>query len=256
MLQILLAEGHPEASLLDGGIVLHQRLQFLVVQQIRLPRPDVGVGEGLVNLQRLGLNPLTVLVVEALLGNLADVDLRVEVRGEGVVVVTGVAVHDVQVVDLVEVMLGGVGRIDATDARVEATAEDGGQACLLEAVLVGPLPGILEVCLVLRLVVRRVEIVTAACQTGVHDGQVLIGQGEVDHELRLVVREERLQLLHIVGIHLSGLDVHVVAGLVDVGYNLVAFCFAAAGDHKVGKHVCILSDLECCYRSDATGANH
>ena len=81
------------------------------------------------DLQRLGLNPLTVLVVEALLGNLTDVDLRVEVRGEGVVMVTGIAVDDVQVVDLVEVVLGGVGRIDATDARVEATAEDGRQPC-------------------------------------------------------------------------------------------------------------------------------
>ena len=37
--QILLAEGHPEASLLDGGIVLHQRLQFLVVQQIPTVHP-------------------------------------------------------------------------------------------------------------------------------------------------------------------------------------------------------------------------
>ena len=111
-----------------------------MMQQIRLTRPDVGVGERLVNLQRLGFNPLTVLVVEALLGNLTDVDLRVEVRGEGVVMITGVAVDDVKVVNLVEVVLGGVGRIDATDARIEAAAEDGRQSCLLEAVLVGPLP--------------------------------------------------------------------------------------------------------------------
>ena len=54
--------------------------------------------------------------------------------------ITGIAIHDVQVVDFVEVVLGGVGRIDAADARIEATAEDGRQPCLLEAVLVGPLP--------------------------------------------------------------------------------------------------------------------
>ena len=111
-----------------------------MVQQIRLTRPDVGVGEGLVNLQRLSLDPLAVLVVEALLGNLADVDLRIEVRGESVVMVTCISIHDVQVVDFVEVVLGGVGRIDAADARIETTAEDGRQPSLLEAVLVGPLP--------------------------------------------------------------------------------------------------------------------
>jgi hypothetical protein len=43
---------------------------------------------------------------------------------------------------------------------------------------------------------------------------------------------------------------------VDVGYNLVALGLAAAGNHKIGKHVCILCDLECSYRSDASGANH
>ena len=161
-------------------------------------------------------------------------------------------------------VLGGVGRIDTTDAGVEATAEDGRQTSLLEAVFVGPLPGILEVCLVLRFVVRRVEIVTAACQTGVHDGQVLIGQGEVDHELRLVVREKSLQLLHIVGIHLSGGHSRKEEGgrrkeitlCLDSLHDLVAFFFAAAGDHKVGKHVCILCNLECCYRRDASSANH
>ena len=170
--------------------------------------------------------------------------------------VAGIAVYDVEIVDLVEVMLGGISSIDTADTRVEATAEDSRQTSLFETILVGPLPGVLEVCFVLRLVVGRIEVVAATSQTGVHNRQVLIGQGEVDHQLRLVVREERLQLLHVVGIHLCGLDVHVVAGLVDIVYNLVALGLAAARNHKVGKHVGILRNLECRYRSDATGANH
>ena len=256
MLQVLLTESHPETTLFDGGVVLHQTLQLLVVQQIAFAWTDVGIGEGLVNLQWFCLNPLTILIVKSLLGNLADINLRVEVRGEGMVVVTSITVHDVEVMDLVEVVLGGIGRIDTRYTWVEATTQDRCETSLFETVLVSPLPGILKVCFVLRLVVGRIEIVTTAGQTSVHDRQVLIGQGEVNHELRLIVREERLQLLHIVGIHLSSLDVHVVASFVDVGYNLVALGLAAAGDHKFGKHVCILCDLECCYRGDASSANH
>ena len=170
--------------------------------------------------------------------------------------VTGVTVHDIEIVDLVEVMLGGIGCIDARDTRVETTTQDSSQSCLLETVLIGPLPRVFEVCLVLWLIVSRVEIVTATSQTGVHDCQVLIGQGEVDHELRLIVVEECLQLLHIIGIYLCGLDVHLVASLMDILHNLVAFSFSAAGNHKVGKYIGILRNLECCYRCDASGANH
>ena len=122
--QILFAEGHPETSLFDGGIVLHQRLQLFVVQQITLTRTDVGVGEWLVDFQRLCLNPLAILIVESLLGNLADVDLWVEVRSKGMVVITSVAVYDVEIMDLVEVVLGSVCCIDTGYAGVETTAKN------------------------------------------------------------------------------------------------------------------------------------
>ena len=84
-----------------------------MMQQITLTRTDFGIGEGLVDLKWLCLNPLSILIVESLLGNLTDIDLRVEVRGEGVVMVTRVAVHDIEIVDLVEVVLGGICRINA-----------------------------------------------------------------------------------------------------------------------------------------------
>ena len=90
-------------------------------------------------------------------------------------VVTGIAVDDVQILHLLKVVLGGVGREDARHARVEATAEDGRQTSLAEAVAVGPLPRVLEVSLVLRLIVGRVQIRAAAGQTGIHNRQILIG---------------------------------------------------------------------------------
>ena len=146
-----------------------------MVEQVRLARTDIGVGERLVYLQRLSLYPLSILIIESLLRDLADVDFRIEVGGEGLVMVAGIAVDDVQVVYLVEMVLGGIGRVDARNARVEATAEDSRQAGLLEAVLVGPLPGVFEVCLVFRLIVGGVQIAASAGQACVHDGQVLIG---------------------------------------------------------------------------------
>ena len=83
-------EGHPEACTLDGRIVLDQRLQLLVVEEVGLTYPDVGVGQCLVDLLRLGLYPLA-----SLLRDLADVDLGIEVGSEGLVVVPAVAVYDV-----------------------------------------------------------------------------------------------------------------------------------------------------------------
>ena len=110
--------------------------------------------------------------------------------------------------------------------------------------------------LVLWLIIGRIEIVASACQTGLHDGEVLIGQGEIDDQFGLIVAEERLQLLHIVGVHLCGLDVHRVAFSVDGLHQLVALLLAAACNHKLGENVCVLHYFKRSYCCDATGANH
>ena len=153
-------------------------------------------------------------------------------------------------------MLSSIGRIDAGHTWVESTAEDSRQTGFLEAFTISPLPGIFEVCLVLRLIVSRIEIATTTSQTGIHDGQVLIGQCQVDNQFGLVVVEQRLQLLHVIGIHLCRLDVHRVAFLVDGVHNLVALHLAAACNHKLRKHVSVLGNFERCHRCDASGANH
>ncbi len=122
MFQILFAKSHPETPLLDGGEILHQRLQLLMMQQVRLTRTNVRIGQWFVNLQRLCLNPLPVFVVETFLRNLPDVDLRIEISSEGMVMVSGIAVHDIEIVHLVEVMLGSIGCINATHTGVKSTA--------------------------------------------------------------------------------------------------------------------------------------
>lgn len=154
--------------------------------------------------------------------------------------------------NLVEVVLSCVSGEDACHARVETAAENGCQTSLLETLLVSPLPRVLEVSLVLRLVVGGVEVRASASQTSLHDGEVLIGQGEVDDQFRLIVVEESLELLHIVGVHLSGLDV----GVADCLDNAVTLRLCAACNHEVGENVSVLRNLERCNCSDAISADH
>lgn len=173
--QIFLPESHPEAGATDGGVVLDEAFQLFVVQEVTFARTHFGVGERLVDFKRLRLDPFSVFPVEAFLGDLANIYLGVEICGKGLVMVSGIAIDDVQVLDFVEVMLGGIGRINARHAWVETATEDGRESGLLEALLVGPLPGIFEVGFVLGLIVGRVEIRATALQAGFHDGQILVG---------------------------------------------------------------------------------
>ena len=154
--EILLSEGHPEACLANGGVVLYQAFKLFVVHQVAFARTNIGVGDGLMHGQRFGFEPLSVFVVQALLGYLAYVNLWIEVGCEGLVVVTGVAVDDVEIVNFVEMVLGSVCRVDAAYARIEPTAKNGGEPSLFKALLVGPLPRVFEVRLVFGFVVGGV----------------------------------------------------------------------------------------------------
>ena len=256
VLQILLTERHPEARALNGGIIDYQRLYLLMVQQITVARTDVGIGQVLVNLQRFCLHPLSVLPVKAFLGNLADVDFRVEVGCECLVMVTSITVNDVKILYLVEVMLCCISGENACNARVEATTEDCGQSCLTEAVAISPLPRVLEVCLVFRLIVGCVEIVASARQASIHNGEVLIRQREVNNQLWLVIAEQCLQLLHIVSIYLRRAYRHVIAFLVNSLHQFVALLLAAACYHKLGEHVCVLHNLKSGDSGNTTCTNH
>ena len=100
------------------------------------------------DLLRLRFYPLTIEIVLTLLGNLPDIDLGIKVRSKCLVVIPSVAVHNIEVVDLVEVMLGSIGGKDARYPGVETTSEDSGKAGLFESFAIGPLPAILIFCLV------------------------------------------------------------------------------------------------------------
>ncbi|MNQ89975.1 hypothetical protein D3C85_1053000 [compost metagenome] len=213
VLQIAVAEGHPEADAFDFRIELGQRLQFLMVHEVHVLLTHALEIEGLLVAQGRALDPLAVFPVTRVGGHFAQVDFRVEVGGEGQTRVAAVAVQDVERVDPVQQVLLGVGGEDRGHAGVEARAEQRHQAGFLEALLIGPLPLVFELGFVARLIVGRVEVVDAGGQAGVHDGQVLIGQGQVDHEGRLDRLDQGRGRGDVVGVDLGRVDGHAKARL-------------------------------------------
>ena len=175
--------------------------------------------------------------------------------------VAAVAVQNVDGVDGIELVLLGVGTVSLGHARVEAAAQQGGQAGFLELLGVGPLPAVIKVGRetgllaallvdgaplgvvgVLRLVVGGIHVVDAAGKAGVHDGQVLIGQGDVHYEVGLIRLDEGNDLFHLVGVHLCGGDLGGGLGS-QLCSQLVALGLGTAGDADLGEHLGHLTAL-------------
>ena len=165
--------------------------------------------------------------------------------------VAGVAVDDVEVVNLLEVVLGGTCGVHTTHSWVEAATQNCCESCLLKTLSVGPLPAVLEMCLVERLIVGSVEVVDTTFQAGIHDGKVLIGQCHIDDQLGLMTLEQSHQLLNAVGVDFVGCDVRSTNSL----SHGVTFLFVSRSDHNFVKHVGIFGALVCYYGSHTATAN-
>ena len=92
------------------------------------------------NLQRFGFYPFAVFIIKTLLRNLSNVDFWIEVRGKCLMVITRITIHNIQIMYLVEIMLGCVGGENTTHAWIETTTKDGRKPSLLELFFVCPLP--------------------------------------------------------------------------------------------------------------------
>ena len=88
-----------------------------------MTRADLGIVDHRRYAERIDLDPLAVFPVLAALRDFPEIDLRIEVRREGFAVAAGVAVDDVDRVDLVIEFLLRVGAEDVGDARIESAAE-------------------------------------------------------------------------------------------------------------------------------------
>lgn len=112
-------------------------------------------------------------------------------------------------------VLSSIGCVDAGYTWVEAATQDSGESSLLKTIFVSPLPRVLKVCLVLRFVVSRVEVRATALQTSLHNGEVLIRQGEVHYQVGFKLIKEFYQLFYAVSINLCCLYVVTADGLND-----------------------------------------
>ena len=92
MSQIALTEGHEETDALDSRHILCQRLDLLMMKQIHVFLANLWEIIFSFNFHRFCLYPVSVLPVGAVCGYLAEVDLRVEIGGERITVVSTVAV--------------------------------------------------------------------------------------------------------------------------------------------------------------------
>ena len=211
------------------------------MQEVHVLLADLGEVVDALDLHRLRLNPLAVFPIASLRRNLADVDLGIEVRRKRIAVIARVAVKNVDVVDLIEVMLQGVSGKDARDARIEARAEQRRDAGFLEAVIVLPLPFVFKLRRVLRLVVRRIDVMRLRRKARVHDCQILVRQCEIQDDIGLLPLNQGDELVRLVRIHLRRRDFRLAAR--ELFLQCVALCLRAARNADFLKGVAVLAAL-------------
>lgn len=183
VLEVVGGEAHPELSPAQGRDVFHEGFEFLVVHPVDFVGANFfRAGERLMQGHGGGFDKRSVFPVAAFGGDFTDVDFRVEVGGESVAVVAAIDVDDVQCVNFIEMVLQGPGGENIGDAGVEAGAKQGGATCREEPLLKIPLPGVFELGDVLGFVVGSVKVVATRFQAGFHQGEILIGQGDIDQE--------------------------------------------------------------------------
>ena len=168
--------------------------------------------------------------------------------------VTGIAVKDIDVVNLIKVMLQGIGTEHACYPRVKAGAQQRRNACLFELLPISPLPLVLKLCRILRLIVGSVHIAYLALQAGIHDGQVLIRQCQIQHHIRLHPFDEGYQLLHAVGIHLGRGDFALAP--LQLFLQGIALADSTAGDADFLKGIAVLHALVNCHAGHAAAADN
>ena len=95
----------------------------------------------------------------------------------------------------------------------------------------------------------------AACQAGVHDGEVLIRQGQVQYYVGLYALDKGYQLVHAVGVHLSCSDLGAALSLgLDLSLKVVTLAYRTAGNANLVEHCVVLGAFLDCYLGYSSAA--
>ena len=207
VLEVVRRERHPKLRTLDGGDVLDEGFELLVIHAVDFVAADAfGAGEALVLRHGGGFDKIAIFKVATRRGDLADVDFRIEIGGKSMAVIAAIDVDDIERVDFIEVMLESPCGENIGDAGIEAGAEQGGESGLGEFFLVCPLPRVFELGDIGGFVVGGIEIIDASGKASIHQRKILVGQGDIQHQVRL----ERLEIGggggDIIGVDGVGID--------------------------------------------------
>ena len=257
---VMVAESHPEPDALRVNVA-GQGMDFVVARQIdRLGAHDGEIKHPFLVVDGTA-DPLAVDPGPRL-GELAEVDFRIEVGREILAVAACVDVKDVDGVDPVEMALGGQRAVGVDDAGVEADAQDGRDGPRGAAVgalpLVVGVPGRIFAYLGRVFVDGCVQIGRAGPQAGFEHRHVDKGLGEVEDDSGTGVLDQADDGILVEGVDRAGVQfpggILHVAFPVDAGNDLVAFALRPGGDADVAEHIVVLGALVGGHVGDAARA--
>ena len=124
MRQIFLPKSHPEAGTFDSREIFHQRFKLFVVNHIRFFRTNLRIIQWFMNFVWFSFHPLSVFPVFPALRNLTDINFRIEVGSKSFTMITGITVHNIQIMNFVEVMFGCISSVNAGYSGIESTTQN------------------------------------------------------------------------------------------------------------------------------------
>ena len=255
VLDVFIAEGHPEARPLHLGVELGEAFELLVIHHVHVLGADRLEVEFDLLAHCRGLDELAVFPVARRRGDFADVDFRIEIGGEGLPVIAAVAIEDVELADRLELVLLQPHGEHAGNARIETRTQQRHQPGILEAVVIGPLPLVFELGLVLRLVIGGVEVIDACFEACIHDRQVLIRQREIDHQARADLPDQIDHRRDFLGVDL--VRRHILPGaLLHARGDGIALALGAAGEMDIAEDIRVHRHLVDADRADAARTDH
>ena len=255
VLDIGIAKGHPEPPALQLGNELREAFQLLVVHHVHVLRAHGLKVERHLLAHRRRLDKRAVLPMPRWRSHLADVDLGVEVGGKGLPMIAAIAIQNIQLPNGLQLVLLQPHREHAGHARIEPAAQQRHQTRLLEPLLIGPLPVVLELGHILGLIVGGIHVMHARRQARVHNGQVLIGQRQIDHQLGPDLADQGGQRRHILGI--DGISPHRLTDpRLDRLRDRLALADRAAGQMDLGEDAGVHRHLVDAHRAHPARADH
>ncbi|MNO59557.1 hypothetical protein D3C76_501470 [compost metagenome] len=183
-----------------------------MIQKIDILRSDLREIVDFFLGQRRSFNPFAILEVTSVGSDFTNINFRIEVGGKRITVVACIRINNINRVDFVKIMLLRISCEHAGYAWVKAAAEQRGNSGLFESFLIRPLPGIFKFRGILRFVVGGIDIVHSRCQAGIHNGQVLIWESDINHDIRLEALDQFNYLVRVICIKLRRRNLRLASG--------------------------------------------